>query len=140
MNIKTNRILKIERILVIDDNDTDLLIASIVLDRSGFKGNLITKTSAKSGLEYLNGLNENISEWPNIIFLDINMPLLNGYGFVEEYEKYGSTIKNISNIVMLSSSDNKTDLDSFLTKPFVKDFISKPISPDSIQSIFQKLS
>lgn len=132
--------MKIERILVIDDNDTDLLIASIVLDRSGFKGNLVTKTSARAGLDYLTSLNENLELWPNIIFLDINMPLMNGYGFVEEFEKFSSNLKNVSNIVMLTSSDNKTDLDSFLNKTFVRDYFPKPISTESVQSIFEKLS
>ncbi|TAG55183.1 MAG: response regulator [Cytophagales bacterium] len=138
--MKIKNILKIERILVIDDNDTDLLIASIVLDRSGFKGNLVTKTSARAGLDYLNSLNENLELWPNIIFLDINMPLMNGYGFVEEFEKFSSNLKNVSNIVMLTSSDNKTDLDSFLNKTFVRDYFPKPISTESVQSIFEKLS
>lgn len=132
--------MKIERILVIDDNDTDLLIAKIVMERSGFHGSLNTKNSAKAGLKYLTELISTGQEWPNIIFLDINMPLINGYGFIQEFENFDQKYKSSTNIIMLSSSDNKTDLDTFLNKSYVKDFISKPISPDSLKTIFDKLS
>ncbi len=132
--------MKIEHILVIDDNDTDLLIAKIILERSNFGGSITTQTSAKAGLEYLKELQSKGTAWPNIIFLDINMPLVNGYGFIQEFEKFEDSAKNSTNIIMLSSSDNKTDLDTFLNKSYVKDFISKPISPDSLKIIFDKFS
>lgn len=128
------------RILIIDDNDTDLLIAKIVIERAGFKGKLETMPSAKSAIEYLNSLKNNISEWPTLIFLDINMPLVSGYGFIEEFEKFDSNLKAVTNIVMLTSSDNKTDSESFLNKPYVKDFNSKPLSIENFKAIIEKLS
>lgn len=129
----------VDKILVIDDNDTDLLIAKIVIERTGFKGNLITKTSAKSALEHLNSLSNNPENWPNAIFLDINMPLVSGYGFIEEFEKFNPDLIAKTNIIILTSSDNKTDFEAFQSKPFVKDYMPKPISPDAFLATLEKI-
>lgn len=128
-----------DKILVIDDNDTDLLIAKIVIERTGFKGNLTTKTSAKSALEHLNLLTNSQENWPNVIFLDINMPLVSGYGFIEEFEKFSPDLIAKTNIIILTSSDNKTDFEGFKSKVFVKDYMSKPISPDAFLETINKL-
>lgn len=130
----------IDKILVIDDNDTDLLIAKIVIERTGYQGELITKTSAKSALEHLNSLVDSPENWPNVIFLDINMPLVSGYGFIEEFEKYSPELIAKTNIIILTSSDNKTDFEAFQSKPFVKDYLPKPISPDAFSNVIAKIN
>lgn len=130
----------INKILVIDDNETDLLIAKIVIERAGYKGLLTTKNSAKSALEYLNSLVNSPENWPNAIFLDINMPLINGYGFIEEFEKFDYAFVTKTNIIILTSSDNRTDFEAFQLKPFVKDYMPKPISPDGFLEVIQKIS
>lgn len=130
----------INKILVIDDNDTDLLIAKIVIERAGYKGLLTTKNSANSALEYLNSLLNSVENWPNAIFLDINMPLVNGYGFIAEFEKFDADLVAKTNIIILTSSDNRTDFEAFQSKPFVKEYMPKPISPDGFLEVIQKIS
>ena len=55
-------------ILVIDDNDTDLLIAKIVIEKAGFKGTIITKNSGKGALEYIGSVISTPEKWPSIVF------------------------------------------------------------------------
>jgi CheY-like chemotaxis protein len=130
----------IKNVLVIDDNETDLLIARIVIEKSGFKGSIVTKNSGKSALEYLNTIASNNELWPNIIFLDINMPVINGFAFLFEYEKLSEQLRTISRIAVLTSSDNRTDMERFLINDGVIDFVSKPISIEGFKTVVNKYS
>lgn len=128
----------LKNILVIDDNDTDLLIAKIVVEKSGFKGSIITKNSGKSALEYLESIINKPEFWPSIIFLDINMPVVNGFVFLYEYEKMKEEFRKVSKIAVLTSSDNKTDMERFLVSESVIDFVSKPISIEGFKLVAEK--
>lgn len=128
----------LKNVLVVDDNDTDLLIAKIVIEKSGFKGNIVTKNSGKSALEYLESVQNNPEDWPNVVFLDINMPVVNGFVFLFEYEKMAQEFKNICKIAVLTSSDNKTDMERFMVSEAVVDFVSKPISIEGFKTVAEK--
>jgi CheY-like chemotaxis protein len=128
----------LKNVLVVDDNDTDLLIAKIVIEKSGFKGNIITKNSGKSALEYLESVKNNNDQWPNVIFLDINMPVVNGFVFLFEYEKMEQAFKDKCKIAVLTSSDNKTDMERFMVSDAVVDFVSKPISIEGFKTVAEK--
>ncbi len=128
----------LKNVLVVDDNDTDLLIAKIVIEKSGFKGIVITKNSGKSALEYLESVQNTPDLWPNVVFLDINMPVVNGFVFLFEYEKMSSAFKNKCKIAVLTSSDNKTDMERFLVSDAVIDFVSKPISIEGFRTVAEK--
>ncbi|MFN0049190.1 MAG: response regulator [Cytophagales bacterium] len=128
----------LKNVLVVDDNDTDLLIARIVIEKSGFKGNIVTKNSGKSALEYLDTVQNTPEEWPNVIFLDINMPVVNGFVFLFEYEKMAAEFKKVCKIAVLTSSDNKTDMERFMVSDAVVDFVSKPISIEGFKTVAEK--
>ena len=130
----------IKNVLVIDDNETDLLIARIVIEKSGFKGGIVTKNSGKSALQYLSSITSKPENWPNIIFLDINMPVINGFAFLFEYEKMDAELRKISKIAVLTSSDNRTDMERFLINDGVIDYVSKPISIEGFKTVVEKYS
>ena len=69
---------------------------------------------------------------PTILFLDINMPSINGWQFLEQFEKFSDDIKNNIIIYMLSSSINHRDIEKAKANKHVKDFISKPLLHDVI--------
>lgn len=130
----------IKNILIIDDNDTDLLIAKIVIEKSGFKGNIVTKNSGKGALEYLDSIQNEPEKWPQVIFLDINMPVVNGFVFLYEYEKMPENFRKVSKIAVLTSSDNKTDMERFMVSDAVIDFVSKPISIEGFTAVINKFN
>ncbi len=72
---------------------------------------------------------------PAILFLDINMPELNGWQFLEQFEKFSDEIKNNITIYMLSSSINYADIEKAKASRYVKDFISKPLLKDAILQV-----
>jgi CheY-like chemotaxis protein len=128
----------LKNILVIDDNDTDLLIAKIVIEKSGFVGKITTRSSGKSALEYVNSIINTPEEWPDVIFLDINMPVVSGFGFIEGYEKIGKTFTDKVKIAVLSSSDNKSDMERFASSGYVIDFVPKPLSIEGFKLVAEK--
>jgi len=128
----------LKNVLVVDDNDTDLLIAKIVIEKSGFNGIVTTKNSGKSALEYLDSVQSTPNLWPNVVFLDINMPVVNGFVFLFEYEKMDVAFRNKCKIAVLTSSDNKTDMERFLVSDSVIDFVSKPISIEGFKTVAEK--
>ncbi len=81
--------------MLVDDNDTDNFISKRIVEITKFAKRVEVKNSGKSALDYLTE-NQNIPEnLPNIIFLDINMPVVDGFVFLYEFENSGkSSVQN----------------------------------------------
>ena len=124
-----------ELVMLVDDNDTDNFIHRRVLEISKFSKNIIVKNSGKSALEYLEENKDNPEMIPDIIFLDINMPIVDGFVFLFEYDAFPDSIKNKCKIVILSSSDNKKDIDRIVDNDYVIHFITKPLSDESVLAL-----
>lgn len=122
-------------VMLVDDNDTDNFIHRRVLEIAKFSKNIIVKNSGKSALEYLEENQNSPALIPDIIFLDINMPIVDGFVFLFEYDAFPDSIKNKCKIVILSSSDNKKDIDRIVDNDYVIHFITKPLSEDSVSSL-----
>ena len=130
-----------KKIMVIDDNEIDRYIAQMNIEGEEFAGEIVLMESAKSGLEYLRSLEMNPDELPEIIFLDIRMPDMDGFGFLEEYNKLPEVIRKKSIIMMLSSSLNPEDHEKANTNEYVSRFLTKPLDKvklDQIKSIHNK--
>lgn len=124
-----------KRVMVIDDNNIDLYIAERNLKRNAFAEEIILKGSAKSALEYLNDP-ANIPELlPQVIFLDIRMPDIDGFGFLDEYKKLAENIKTNCIIMMLSSSLDENDHKRAKDNIYVSGFLNKPLNPEKLKDI-----
>lgn len=129
---------KIGFVMLVDDNETDNFISEKIIEMSGFAEKIIAMDSGSSALDYLQN-NSNIESMiPDIIFLDINMPFVDGFVFLFEFEKFNAMIKSKSKIVILSSSDNKKDVDRIVDNPYVIDYVVKPLSPEALKQVEKK--
>jgi CheY-like chemotaxis protein len=72
-----------------------------------------------------------------ILFLDLNMPLITGWEFLERFDTYGDEIKKHFSIYILSSSVDDKDKRLAEKNPYVKDFISKPIDAPALQKVYE---
>lgn len=129
---------KYRTVMLIDDNEIDNLINQKMIEAADIAENIYTHTGAKSAIEFLRNMEklEVASEvLPDVIFLDIDMPLMDGFQFLDEFEKLSNKTKNSCKIVMLTSSINPQDFDRSRKYSNVKLYLNKPLSHDSIQKI-----
>jgi CheY-like chemotaxis protein len=124
-----------KKVMVVDDALIDRVVAKKVMTRHGFAEEVIAVESAIDALEYLNNHNQQTDELPSLIFLDINMPEMSGFDFLDEYQKLPDDIKRKCIIVMLSSSLHPEDEQRALSSPYVCKFLSKPLNADKLREL-----
>lgn len=116
------------RVLIIDDSEIDRYILSRQLKEAGVCC-IDERDDGLTGLEFFKTLNEaeaNSDDFPQIIFLDINMPHINGFEFLEKFSKMRENNNIISSVVMMYSSSERTeDRELAYQYDFVKDFVIK---------------
>ncbi len=125
----------IELVMLVDDNDTDNFISKRIIEITKFANRVEVKNSGKSALDYLRENQDNIDDLPNLIFLDINMPIVDGFVFLYEFEKFSDVIKDKCKVIILSSSDNKRDIDKIVNNNHVIKFITKPLTETALEEV-----
>ena len=126
-------------VLLIDDNDIDNFINERMVRGCRFADVVYVNSSTRSAIEFLRNMasNPNISvkEFPAVIFLDINMPVVDGFVFLYAFDKFPELVKNKTKIIILSSSDNKRDIDKIVNNNHVINFITKPLTETALEEV-----
>ena len=121
--------------MLVDDNDTDNFISKRIIEITKFAKRVEVKGSGKGALDYLREFQNDTANLPGIIFLDINMPIVDGFVFLYEFEKFSELVKNKCKVIILSSSDNKRDIDKIVNNNHVIKFITKPLTETALDEI-----
>jgi CheY-like chemotaxis protein len=130
---------RFKAVMLIDDNEIDNLINQKMIEASTLSENIYVHTGAKSAIEFLKNI-EKLGKaghpiLPQVIFLDIDMPLMDGFQFLDEFEKFRVDTKEICNIVMLTSSINPQDVNKSKKYQYVRKYINKPLTQDTLEKI-----
>ncbi len=125
--------MNLDIVLLIDDSDIDNMVNKRVIQKAGFSTDITVKNSAQSAIDYLIEIAENETHRiPGVIFLDIRMPQIDGFGFLRFFEDLPEVIHRKSEIVMLSSSIDADDFKKAMDNRFVKQFLNKPLYKESV--------
>jgi CheY-like chemotaxis protein len=130
---------KLNQVLIIDDDEINNLFSTIVIEHSGISGEVRCCTNGPEALDYLASCLRNGNHTPDLILLDINMPLMTGLEFLEEYASKQYHQKLNCKISMLTSSDLVSDINSASKFNFVIDYLVKPLSEEGLKRILQKI-
>lgn len=124
---------KVHTTLLIDDSDIDLFIQRRFLEVYQFSNELIAFRSAKEALSWLGQLNGDRP--PEIIFLDLNMPEMDGFDFLKSFETLPAGIRSATHIVVLTSSNSNKDREQAFLSSNVIQFITKPLKQSDIEAL-----
>jgi CheY-like chemotaxis protein len=123
-------------VMLVDDNELDNFINKKLLENEKFADSVLVHQSAQSALDEIRKLESSPDKLPHIIFLDIMMPHMDGFGFLDEVSKMGEQVKKHSKIIMLSTSESFKDLNRANQSKYVFKFLNKPLNKlvlDAIQ-------
>ena len=124
-------------IFLIDDDKLFLFLTRKTILATKKEVNLKEFTDAHVALNYLKEIVNNNELWPDIIFLDISMPIMDGWDFLDEYMKLDTNIVNKPRIYIFSSSISPHDIDRAKSIGVVTDFIIKPLVKDKFIQILE---
>lgn len=132
---KTVIALPSKNILLIDDDPVTNVINRRILEKY-FNYKIVVYTNANEALEQLKQwLFVETTLLPEIIFLDIDMPDMNGWEFLEELQMLPGTVLEKCRVIILSSSIDFEDIERSKTYKVVRDFISKPLTADKLSDL-----
>jgi len=126
---------KYKKAMVIDDNEIDLYIAEMLMATTGFAEKVVCVSSAREALAYLKSLNADPDSLPQFIFLDINMPEMTGFDFLNEYQHLPENIRKKCIIMMLTTSLDEDDRTQAESNQFVRKFLNKPLDRDKLAQL-----
>jgi CheY-like chemotaxis protein len=124
-----------QTVLLIDDEEIANYLHKVLLNKAGFAENIIVKQSVKRAIDYL--MNETLYEKdiPQVIFLDIRMPLHDGFDFLDAFGTLPGKIRDTSKVIMLSSSLDQGDHQRVAEYGYVIRFLQKPLTKESIEDL-----
>lgn len=120
------------RIMIVDDNPIDHMITKYILKHNFAVEDITVMESAEEALFFLSERQQTTTEWPELIILDLDMPGVNGFEFLERFSKLNKQHIKKCNIVVLTGSDVKVDLEKIKASQFVTELISKPLSKNAL--------
>lgn len=130
---------RLNSVLLIDDDEPTNIFTRIILEDAGCTNHIHTVPSGHEALNYLsgdNGLSPQIR--PDLILLDINMPAMNGWEFLDEYTKLPRDCQSKALVIMLTTSLNPDDKDMARQRPEITCFENKPLSKEKIQRLLDE--
>ncbi|RZK73541.1 MAG: response regulator [Pedobacter sp.] len=124
-------------LLVIDDDDINIFIIKKIVAKTGYNVEMVSKNNGQLAIDYLRQVASDKEQFPHLMLIDINMPILNGWEFLDAYNDLETSLK--SDMYMLSSSVYENDIEKAKTYKTIKGFISKPLSLERLTELLRQI-
>jgi CheY-like chemotaxis protein len=128
---------KLESVLLVDDDEITNFINEQLIKDLSVAEEILVATNGKEGIDAVEKRCQDKKSCPELILLDINMPVMNGFEFLEKYQQMYLPHRPKSVVVMLTSSENSKDIEKS-KQTTIADYMTKPLTEKKISSILEK--
>ena len=125
-------------IALVDDDKIFQLTASKTIKAMAITDNILQFENGEQALQYLKNHLSNPETLPDYIFLDINMPFVDGWMFLDDYASLKSSLPKTISIFMISSSIDPRDVTRAKSNTNVKDYVTKPVTRDKFMKLLEQ--
>ena len=130
---------ELSSVLLVEDDDTVNFYNQFLLKELGVAKKIVIKENGEEALSYLEECQKDeAAGFPELIFLDINMPVMNGFEFLDAYADQKMTDAPGALIVMLTTSLHPSDMERAKTYSFISEYIFKPLTSEKVERILEK--
>lgn len=129
---------KLNCILLIDDDEATNYMHQLIIKKNDCTNAIVCKQNGQLGLDYLLSIDDKENVQPDIIFLDINMPGMNGWDFLKHYNKLNKEQQAKIVVVMLSTSTDPVDMEKAKDIEYVSRFNPKPLTNNMLNDILKE--
>ena len=128
----------LQRYIVVDDDRMNNMVSKFIIQRHNKEAEIQLYTDPELALSEICQLSSDADDKrQTIVLLDINMPMMNGWEFLDEFKRLNIDPLGKCKIYIISSSVFSNDINKARSYPLVKDFISKPLNVEKIVELFR---
>jgi len=129
----------VDTICLVDDDDVYQYIMERTIIKKGLANNILKFLDGEEAINFIRDNCDNSSVLPDVIFLDLNMPVMDGWDFLKEFLPLKSSIQKKISIFIVTSSVNDPDIQRAETFNIVSGYIIKPITEETLVGILEKV-
>ena len=127
---------KVQRAFIIDDDEVYIYAIKRLIKIQNLCDEVIVFTDGKQAVDYLEEHQNDGTKMPDVIMIDVNMPVLDGWGFIDAFQKMDLNLTNRTKLFMVSSSIDPRDVKKAKEIPLIIKYIFKPITFDELKEVF----
>ncbi|MBK0383310.1 response regulator [Pedobacter sp. SD-b] len=127
---------KVQIAFIIDDDEVYIYAIRRLIKIQNLCDEILVFTDGQQAVDYLSEHKDDISRLPDVIMIDVNMPILDGWGFIDEFQKMNITETKPMKLFMISSSIDSRDVKKAKEIAIIEKYIFKPITFEELKEVF----
>lgn len=124
-----------KHVLIVDDSEIDVLVNRRLMELTRFASQVSVTSSGEEGLHFLREECSSAEHAPDYIFLDMHLPMMSGFDFIEEFKTLPSFISNKSKIIILSVFQKQEKIQKLFEYKFVAGQLEKPLTQQALKDL-----